>query len=58
MWSGPRGKPLTLVKTYPVCAASGELGPKREEGDLQVPEGFYEIRSSSTRRATFTSRCR
>jgi len=45
VWSGPKGKPLTLVKTYPICAASGELGPKRKEGDLQVPEGFYEIKS-------------
>lgn len=44
-WSGPRGKPLKLIKAYPICAASGELGPKREEGDLQVPEGFYEIKS-------------
>ncbi len=30
-------------KTYPICASSGELGPKRKEGDNQVPEGFYEI---------------
>lgn len=43
VWAGPKGKPLTLVKAYPVCAASGELGPKRREGDLQVPEGFYEV---------------
>ncbi len=43
VWAGARGKPLTKVKTYPFCAASGELGPKRREGDLQVPEGFYTI---------------
>jgi murein L,D-transpeptidase YafK len=43
VWAGPRGKPLTKVTTYPVCAASGELGPKRQRGDLQVPEGFYTI---------------
>jgi murein L,D-transpeptidase YafK len=43
VWGGPRGKPLTLLKTYPFCAASGELGPKRREGDMQVPEGFYEV---------------
>jgi hypothetical protein len=41
VWAGARGKPLVRVKVYPVCAASGELGPKRQEGDLQVPEGFY-----------------
>ena len=45
VWSGPRGKPLKLVTRYPICAASGELGPKRQEGDLQVPEGLYEIKS-------------
>lgn len=43
LWAGSRGKPLSLIKTYPFCAASGELGPKREEGDLQVPEGLYEV---------------
>ncbi len=32
-----------LLKTIPICANSGELGPKRKEGDLQVPEGFYQI---------------
>lgn len=34
---------MTLVKSYPVCAMSGELGPKRKQGDFQVPEGFYYI---------------
>jgi murein L,D-transpeptidase YafK len=32
-----------LVKTYRICALSGLLGPKRVEGDRQVPEGFYFI---------------
>ena len=32
-----------LFKTYKVCALSGALGPKRIEGDYQVPEGFYQI---------------
>lgn len=35
--------PLTHVTTYEVCYASGELGPKRKEGDRQVPEGFYNV---------------
>ena len=30
-----------LFRTYPICAWSGQLGPKLAEGDLQVPEGFY-----------------
>ncbi len=34
---------FTLFKTYKVCALSGALGPKRFEGDYQVPEGFYFI---------------
>ncbi len=29
--------------SYEVCARSGQLGPKRKSGDLQVPEGFYYI---------------
>jgi murein L,D-transpeptidase YafK len=32
-----------LFRTYKVCALSGALGPKRIEGDYQVPEGFYYI---------------
>lgn len=45
LWAGRRGQPMTLVKTYDFCAASGEPGPKRREGDLQVPEGLYEVPS-------------
>jgi murein L,D-transpeptidase YafK len=33
----------TLFKAYDICASSGTLGPKRQEGDGQVPEGFYSI---------------
>lgn len=32
-----------LFKTYKVCAMAGTLGPKRMQGDYQVPEGFYYI---------------
>ncbi len=32
-----------LFKTYKVCAIAGSLGPKRMEGDFQIPEGFYYI---------------
>ncbi len=28
---------------YDFCMLSGSLGPKRQQGDLQVPEGFYYI---------------
>jgi murein L,D-transpeptidase YafK len=32
-----------LFKQYRVCMQSGAMGPKRMEGDYQVPEGFYHI---------------
>jgi murein L,D-transpeptidase YafK len=32
-----------LFKTYKVCMQSGSMGPKRLQGDYQVPEGFYYI---------------
>mgnify|MGYP000346386026 CR=1 FL=1 len=31
------------ILSYEVCARSGEPGPKRRQGDSQVPEGFYHI---------------
>ncbi len=34
---------FSLVDIYSICKASGGLGPKRKEGDGQVPEGFYHI---------------
>ncbi len=30
-------------RTWPVCAASGTLGPKQKQGDGQAPEGFYTV---------------
>ncbi len=36
-------KTFQLLTSYPICQSSGTLGPKRKEGDLQVPEGFYQI---------------
>lgn len=44
VWVRPEGKDqFALLKTYPICAWSGELGPKRRQGDNQVPEGFYHV---------------
>ena len=40
---GSLDAPYKLFKTYRVCAMAGSLGPKRMEGDYQVPEGFYHI---------------
>jgi hypothetical protein len=38
-----------LFKTYKVCALAGALGPKRLQGDYQVPEGFYFINEFNPR---------
>ncbi len=37
------GGPLLFIRSYPILAASGDLGPKLREGDRQVPEGIYRI---------------
>lgn len=33
-------------RTYPICAWSGTLGPKVQQGDRQAPEGFYTVSRS------------
>lgn len=44
VWARPRGeRQFSMVRNYPVCDLSGRLGPKRREGDGQIPEGFYSI---------------
>ncbi len=40
---GRSRRPFQLLKTYPICRWSGELGPKIKQGDRQAPEGFYTI---------------
>ena len=44
LWAQAADGTYRKVKDYAVCAASGELGPKRRQGDGQVPEGFYHVR--------------
>lgn len=39
----PQEETYQLIVTYPFCKSSGTIGPKRKEGDLQIPEGFYHI---------------
>jgi murein L,D-transpeptidase YafK len=43
IWKKTSSGHFALLKTYPVCRWSGQLGPKNNEGDRQVPEGFYSI---------------
>lgn len=34
---------FVLIREFPICDLSGDVGPKRRYKDLQVPEGFYHI---------------
>jgi murein L,D-transpeptidase YafK len=43
IWKMKSTGEYALLKTYPMCRWSGQLGPKKREGDMQVPEGFYPI---------------
>jgi murein L,D-transpeptidase YafK len=43
IWKQKRNGDFALLKTYDICKWSGELGPKRLEGDRQAPEGFYTV---------------
>ena len=41
VWKQNRSGKFEMLKTYPICRWSGDLGPKVSEGDRQAPEGFY-----------------
>jgi murein L,D-transpeptidase YafK len=43
VWKQDTTGSYQLLKVYPICRWSGELGPKKVEGDRQAPEGFYSI---------------
>ena len=43
VWKEDRTGRFALLRTYPICRWSGELGPKIKQGDRQAPEGFYTI---------------
>ena len=43
VWKRTNSGQFRLLKTYVICAFSGDLGPKIREGDRQSPEGFYTI---------------
>ncbi len=45
VWACGEENRFNLIRTYPILAASGRLGPKLKEGDRQVPEGLYKIES-------------
>lgn len=43
VWKQTRAGKYELLKSFPICRWSGQLGPKRREGDRQAPEGFYSV---------------
>ena len=43
VWKQDTTGQFELLKTYPICRWSGDIGPKLYEGDRQAPEGFYTI---------------
>lgn len=45
LWIAKGGR-YERFKTYPICAYSGDLGPKLKEGDRQSPEGIYSVSAS------------
>lgn len=46
LWKRAGDGKYALLKSFPICRWSGQLGPKRREGDRQAPEGFYTINPS------------
>lgn len=43
VWKQTKGGRYVLLKTFPICRWSGQLGPKTTLGDRQTPEGFYAV---------------
>lgn len=43
VWKQDTAGRFQILKTYPICRWSGDLGPKLYEGDRQAPEGFYTV---------------
>src|SRR6266403_2545481 len=43
VWKQDTTGHFQMLKIFPICRWSGDLGPKWHEGDRQTPEGFYTI---------------
>lgn len=44
LWAeSAQGRPWKLFRKWRIANFSGTLGPKLKEGDMQAPEGFYEV---------------
>ncbi len=56
VWVKPQQQDTFLLyKSFRICGSSGVLGPKRREGDLQVPEGAYFIEEFNPKSNYFLS---
>src|SRR2546429_7914057 len=47
VWKQDTTGHFQILKVFPICRWSGDLGPKLHEGDRQAPEGFYTITPES-----------
>ena len=43
VWKQDATGHFQILKIFPICRWSGDLGPKLHEGDRQAPEGFYTV---------------
>jgi murein L,D-transpeptidase YafK len=43
VWKQDSSGHFQLLKIFPICRWSGDLGPKLHQGDRQAPEGFYTV---------------
>jgi murein L,D-transpeptidase YafK len=43
VWKQDTTGRFQILKVFPICRWSGDLGPKLHEGDRQAPEGFYTV---------------
>src|SRR6201987_624811 len=43
VWKQDTTGHFQLLKLFPICRWSGDLGPKLHQGDRQAPEGFYTV---------------
>ncbi|OWY25884.1 hypothetical protein C7N43_32930 [Sphingobacteriales bacterium UPWRP_1] len=55
VWVQQNGGQYIKFKDYTVCVSGGTLGPKRRQGDYQVPEGYYYINQFNPRSTYFLS---
>jgi murein L,D-transpeptidase YafK len=46
VWKQKTNGKYDLIAAYNICAWSGKLGQKKQQGDRQAPEGFYTIGSA------------